>query len=76
MQVRGFGRNRQKHKGAVIKENDEKKDKGKLLTVGEGKKKIKRNIRKECEQIRQEQNDAEKGELEMINEKIKAWEGK
>jgi hypothetical protein len=53
-----------------------RKDKGKLQTVGEGKKKIKGNIRKEGEQIRQEQKDAEKGELEMINDKIKAWEGK
>lgn len=49
--------------------------KGKLQTVGEIKKKIKGNIRKEGEQIRQEQQDAEKGKLEVINEKIKAWEG-
>jgi hypothetical protein len=53
-----------------------RKDKGKLQTVGVGKKKIKGNIRKEVEQIRQEQKGAEKGELEMINEEIKAWEGK
>jgi hypothetical protein len=39
------------------------------------KKKIKGNIKKEGEQIRQEQTEAGKGELEMINEKIKAWEG-
>jgi hypothetical protein len=40
---------------------------------GEVKKKIKGKIRKKCEQIRQKQKYAQKGELEMIN-KIKAWE--
>jgi hypothetical protein len=43
--------------------------------VGEVKKKIKGNIRKVGEQIRQEQKEAKKFELEMINEKIKAREG-